>query len=83
MFIGKTVIIRTNCELKYCESCGKLWLRKQGSGDSNCGACVSMWADLPGAWVERLRRKPAVEWRKLTRKAHSLSSMGWQEGGNQ
>jgi hypothetical protein len=83
MYIGNRAIIRKNFELKYCESCGKLWLRKQGSGDTNCGACVSMWADLPGAWIERLKRRPEVNWRKVARGMHLSSAMVSQEGGRQ
>jgi len=83
MYVGNKAIIRTNFELKYCESCGALWLRKQGSDDTNCGGCVSMWADLPGAWIERLKRKPAPERRMVARVMHSSSAMIAQEGGRQ
>ena len=75
MFIGAAGIERTKVELKYCESCGALWLRKQGGSEANCGACEVMWMDLPGAWIERLRRKPEVDWRSRARRVHSTTAM--------
>ena len=58
MFIGAEVLERTKVDLKYCESCGALWLRKQGTSEANCGACELMWLDLPGAWIQRLKGQP-------------------------
>jgi hypothetical protein len=81
MLIANKGLERTNLELKYCESCGALWLRKQGVSEANCGACLSMWADLPGAWIERLKRKPVVEWRKVARGMHCSAAMAALEGG--
>jgi len=34
-------------ELKYCESCGGLWLRECGAGVVYCGNCQGKVADLP------------------------------------
>jgi Zn-finger nucleic acid-binding protein len=34
-------------ELKYCERCGGLWLRLQGSGDVYCDSCAKQVAGLP------------------------------------
>jgi len=34
-------------ELKYCESCGGLWLRECGAGIVYCDNCQSRIADLP------------------------------------
>jgi Zn-finger nucleic acid-binding protein len=34
-------------ELKYCERCGGLWLRQQGTGRVVCAACVSEVSDFP------------------------------------
>ena len=34
-------------ELKYCESCGGLWLRECGAGVVYCGNCQAKVADLP------------------------------------
>jgi len=30
-------------ELKYCESCGGLWLRPKGSQQVECAACAARW----------------------------------------
>ena len=42
-------------ELKYCESCGALWLRDSGSARIYCGPCRSQVAQLP---PERKRSHP-------------------------
>lgn len=34
-------------ELKYCERCGGLWLRLQGSDQVYCATCEPLMADLP------------------------------------
>jgi hypothetical protein len=31
----------TRLELKYCERCGKLWLRQRGTGRVYCEGCTS------------------------------------------
>ncbi len=36
-------------ELKYCERCGGLWLRLQGSEATYCGACAEAVRQLPPA----------------------------------
>jgi hypothetical protein len=73
MYIRDGGLERTKLELKYCECCGALWLRKQGSTDPTCGACVSLWADLPGMWIESLRRRPVVEWRTAAGKMRATA----------
>jgi len=35
-------------ELKYCERCGSLWLREQGTEEVYCDACVSKLSARPG-----------------------------------
>jgi hypothetical protein len=60
MQIGTNGLERTKVELKYCECCGALWLRKQGGEESICVVCDELWSDLPGAWIDRVRNKPAV-----------------------
>jgi len=35
-------------ELKYCERCGGLWLRRSGSEDVLCEACAARGTELPG-----------------------------------
>jgi len=63
-------------ELKYCERCGGLWLRPQGSDLVFCAGCSRAMAGLvPG--LSRLRRRfGAPENDRLTRAAF------WSEGGN-
>ncbi len=34
-------------ELKYCERCGGLWLRPQGTDAIYCAACATAVRDLP------------------------------------
>jgi uncharacterized Zn finger protein (UPF0148 family) len=41
-------------ELKYCERCGGLWMRIQGSGDVYCPSCAVEMLDLPAG----RKRKP-------------------------
>ena len=43
-------------ELKYCERCGGLWMRAQGSGDVHCPSCALEMQDLPS----HRRRKPLL-----------------------
>ena len=42
-------------ELKYCERCGGLWMRAQGTGEVYCPSCAVEMSDLPAA---RRRRTP-------------------------
>ncbi len=51
---------KTRVELKYCECCGALWLRRSGGNESTCVVCEELWNDLPGAWIERVLGKQAV-----------------------
>lgn len=44
-------------ELKYCERCGGLWMRTQGTDDVYCPACEEEMSDLPAA---PRRRKPLL-----------------------
>jgi len=41
-------------ELKYCERCGGLWMRTQGTGEVYCPPCAEQMSDLPAG---RKRRK--------------------------
>jgi Zn-finger nucleic acid-binding protein len=45
-------------ELKYCERCGGLWLRRRGAADVYCAACVR---EMPGyRLVSRARTHPRL-----------------------
>jgi hypothetical protein len=45
-----------NMELKYCERCGNIWLRRSGSGHTRCAPCAkaeaSLLLDSPGAFLQ-------------------------------
>jgi hypothetical protein len=45
-------------ELKYCERCGGLWLRTQGTALPYCAPCARELADLPPP--ERRVRRPRI-----------------------
>ena len=40
-------------ELKYCERCGGLWLRRKGSQQIYCASCAPFMADLPQPVLKR------------------------------
>ncbi len=40
-------------ELKYCERCGGLWLRRKGSDQVYCATCLPFMADLPRPALKR------------------------------
>jgi len=42
-------------ELKYCERCGGLWLRRQGEGEIYCPPCLPKMVDLPRQRKRKLR----------------------------
>ncbi len=35
-----------NMELKYCERCGNIWVRRSGSERTNCAPCAQAEASL-------------------------------------
>lgn len=37
----------TRLELKYCERCGRLWLRQRGTGNVHCVVCTSEASTFP------------------------------------
>jgi Transcription factor zinc-finger len=43
-------------ELKYCERCGGLWLRRKGSERIYCVLCVPKMADMPEPRTPRAAR---------------------------
>jgi DNA-directed RNA polymerase subunit RPC12/RpoP len=46
-FIGKMEGQEIQVELKYCERCGKLWLRPQGADGVHCASCRVLLAAMP------------------------------------
>lgn len=82
MFLERVAVVRCRLELKYCECCGALWLREQGSEKAFCGACEAMWSDLPNHWIQGLKRKPARSHGELSSGIHAVSNWVAQaEGG--
>jgi hypothetical protein len=45
-FIGKAESAEIQVELKYCERCGGLWLRRLGADGVYCGGCRARLADM-------------------------------------
>jgi hypothetical protein len=45
-------------ELKYCERCGGLWLRRQGTGQIYCPACSAEVPEFPIG--RRFQTRPRV-----------------------
>jgi len=43
-------------ELKYCERCGGLWLRRQGEPNVYCATCAVQASEVPGLSVRKRRR---------------------------
>ena len=54
--VFETRAVAVAVELKYCERCGGLWLRRQGQETVYCGSCRAQMATLL-----RLRRWPGSE----------------------
>lgn len=43
----------TRLELKYCERCGELWVRQQGTAEVRCRRCVGEEEELATRWRAR------------------------------
>ncbi len=43
-------------ELKYCEQCGGLWLRRRGSEECYCAACARFLEEMPPCRRDNRRR---------------------------
>ena len=50
-----------NVELKYCEWCGGLWLRRASGADSLCGGCRQLADSFPRLWGAKLKRREAMK----------------------
>jgi hypothetical protein len=65
-FINGLVGQEIQLELKYCERCGGLWLRRQGNVGVYCGCCETRLAAMPDPGVpprgprRRRRKVPAI-----------------------
>jgi hypothetical protein len=57
MEINQAAVI--HLELKYCERCGGLFLRRQGLGEIYCGGCAEQMVDSrPGRLTRHRPRLP-------------------------
>jgi hypothetical protein len=50
-----------NLELKYCEWCGGLWLRRASGAGSLCGGCSQLVNAFPRLWGAKLKRREALK----------------------
>lgn len=57
-------------ELKYCEQCGGLWLRRRGSGECYCAACARFLEDIPPRPQDNRRRGGSGPLRRKMRNQH-------------
>ena len=54
-------------ELKYCEQCGGLWLRKRGSTECYCAACARFLQEMPPRPHDNRRRGGSGPPRRMRR----------------
>ena len=71
-FIGTTEGSEIQVELKYCERCGGLWLRPQGTNGVYCASCRVCLAAMPNPGEApprkaRSRRKARVQGKDVQR----------------
>lgn len=64
-------------ELKYCERCGGLWVRQQGSQEVYCAACLVEMTGFPRP--SRARKRPRLP---VNRKEEVRTALLCGEGGN-
>jgi Zn-finger nucleic acid-binding protein len=57
-------------ELKYCEQCGGLWLRRQGSEQCYCASCAHFLEEIPPRRPDNRRRGGSGPLRRRMRKQH-------------
>ena len=55
-------------ELKYCEQCGGLWLRRRGSEECYCAVCARFLEDIPPRPRDNRRRGGSGPLRRKMRK---------------
>lgn len=67
-------------ELKYCERCGGLWFRMQGSPEVYCANCAIAMADV--ALPIKSRRQPRLPIGDDFEASGLPEGTAWMEGGN-
>ncbi len=58
-------------ELKYCERCGALWLRRAGGEESYCKSCFVEMEQLPRVKSARKNRRAGHRYRSKQRRERS------------
>lgn len=68
-------------ELKYCERCGALWLRRCGNGEVYCAACIPKMLDSPALRKSGGTRQLSFshDWGNVERQRRATVAM---EGGH-
>ena len=75
-FISERKDAEIHVELKYCERCGGLWLRPQGTEGVYCGGCEELLETMPDPGE-------APSQRSLRRKARSGSGLRSEARGGE
>ncbi|MBZ5722834.1 MAG: hypothetical protein LAO03_21040 [Acidobacteriia bacterium] len=68
-------------ELKYCERCGNLWLREQGTEEVYCETCVAKMSES-AAHRLRIKRQSEVEHYSDMEGFYNRRALICGEGGN-
>lgn len=58
---GPGVKTEQSLELKYCEWCGGLWLRRASGAGSLCGGCSQLVNAFPRLWGAKLKRREVLK----------------------
>ena len=66
-------------ELKYCERCGTLWLRLQGSDVLFCPSCTTVLAGVARDPRFRMHKNKAT---RCSATQPLFENTAWSEGGN-
>jgi hypothetical protein len=85
-FVGEKESAEIQLELKYCERCGGLWLRRRGTGGVHCAACHACVAAMPDPGAppppgESRRRKARLKKLNLLEEdLHGSYQIGYLQG---
>jgi hypothetical protein len=79
-FAGSLEGEETQVELKYCERCGGLWLRAQGTNGIYCASCCVWLAAARSPARQPLRSRKS--WRRKERGRQQSRDVGSERGQN-
>ena len=74
-FIGTTEGQEIHVELKYCERCGGLWLRRQGREGVYCATCRMCLAAMPDPGDAPPRKRRKVRKQRLDAQGEGLQRL--------